>query len=381
MPGRESVRPKVSPVRTRRDWNSFHRLPKILYAGTPNWVAPLALQSRQTWAPRHPLFDHVEACAWLARRGDRVVGRISAQVDCLNDAHGRADLGMFGQLEAVDDPVVFEALLAAAGDWLRARGKTRIEGPYDLSINQQCGLLVEGFEHRAMMMMGYHQPFYARRLEALGFAAAAELLAYRGSTCYVLPDSVARLIGRVRQRIELHPVARSGLAAKAEDMRALFNASWAGNRGFVPFTRAEFAHMVGEMKPLIRPGYVQLACVDAEPVGFIVALPDLNELIADLDGRLWPGGAIKLLWRLWRKRGSAVRVPLMGVLPRYHRTPMGAGISYAMIEAIREHVLADGVASTEQSWILADNAGMRSIVEAIGMRVAQRYRLYARSLT
>mgnify|MGYP006286906303 FL=1 len=371
---------RVSPVRTRRDWQAFHALPARVRRGDSRWIRPLSLQARQHWAPRHPYFRHAQAAAWLALKKGRPVGRISAQVDDLQARAGRPDRGEFGQLDAIDDEAVFAALLDTAGAWLRERGKREIVGPFDLSINQQCGVLVDGFDAPPMMLMNHNPPYYASRLEALGYETAAEMLAYRGSPEYRLPARIGRVMDRLQDRLTTRAIPRRELAGEAGTMRKLFNAAWAGNWGFVPLTRDEFEHMIGEMKLLVRPGWVRIAYRDGRPAGFIVALPDLNELIADLDGRLLPTGALRLLWRLARGRNRRARIPLMGIAPEFQQSFRGAAIAYALIEAVRESLVASGITLTEQSWILADNRGMRTIVEAIDMRVAQRFRVYRRGL-
>jgi len=371
---------EVCPVKTRRQWKSFHSLPAEIQSGASNWIQPLSLQTRQLWAPRHPFFRHAKAAAWLATRAGKPVGRISAQIDSLQAECGRAGMGQFGQLEAVDDPAVFRALTESASEWLVDQGMREITGPFDLSINQQCGLLVDGHDHSPMMMMNYNPPWYPHHLESAGFDIAVETLAYRGSPRYELPARVARLLSRVRRRLEIRPVSRSEIGSLSEPLRKIFNAAWAGNWGFVPLTQAEFRHMVDEMKLLLRPGYVQVAAIDGELAGFIVALPDLNELVADLGGRLFPFGAPRLLWRIARKHNRRARIPLMGILPAYQQSFLGAAISYALIEAVAKALVEDGIELTEQSWILADNQGMRSIVEAIGMQVAQRFRIYRKTL-
>ncbi|MCA1778825.1 MAG: hypothetical protein LC637_05455 [Xanthomonadaceae bacterium] len=332
------------------------------------------------WAPRHPFFEHACACAWLAWRDGQAVGRISAQVDGLHAAAGFDDIGQFGQLESVDDAAVFEALLQTAGDWLTTKGKTVLQGPFDLSINQQCGLLVDGYSVPSMMMMPYNPPFYSKRLEQLGFESAVELLAYRGTPDYQTPTTVSRLLKRMGKRLRIETVKRADLSAQADRMREIFNDAWSQNWGFVPLTESEFKHMVSEMKMLVRPGYVHLAWLDEQPAGFIVALPDLNELTAGLDGRLLPFGGLRLLWRIWRKRNRGARIPLMGIVRRHHQSLAGAAVSYALFEAARGPLIADGVELCEQSWILEQNQGMRAMLESIGMQVAQRFRIYQKPL-
>lgn len=366
-------------VSRRPDWAAFHALPGRLYADDPQWVQPLKLQVRQQWAPRHPFFEHARARAWIAMRGGRTVGRISAQVDSLNDDMGRADLGWFGQLEAEDDAGIFAALIEAAARWLAEQGRTRMQGPFDLSINQQCGLLVEGFDRPPMMLMGHARPYYAERLASLGFQTAAGLLAYQGSPDFENPRGMHRVLSRLGDRVRLQELERGELDRYAEIMRGLFNDAWADNWGFVPMTETEFRQSVHDMKLLIRPGYVQLAWLDGEPAAFMVTLPDLNELIRDLNGRLLPVGALRLLWRIWRKTSTRVRVPLMGVAARHHRSVTGAALSYAMMARTRDHLLSDGIQWAEQSWILEQNRGMRSLIESLGMRVVKRYEIVERS--
>lgn len=341
---------------------------------------PLALHARQMWAPRHPFFRHARARAWIAVRDGIAVGRISAQIDELQQQQGRPGAGQFGQLEAVDDIDVFAALVDQAGQWLSSAGMRTMSGPFDLSINQQCGLLVDGFEHSPMMMMGYAHPYYRDHLQALGFQPVADLLAYRGRPDFTPPPVMQRMLKRLGNRIRIETVQRSGLEEKAELMRSIFNEAWAGNWGFVPMTRDEFAHTVSEMKLLVRPGYVNLAWFDDEPAAFMVTLPDLNEMIRDLDGRLLPFGAIKLIWRIWRKQCRNARVPLMGVVARHQQSLTGAGLSYALMAATLPHMIADGIELSEQSWILEQNRGMRSLVESIGMQVAQRFQILERPL-
>ncbi len=367
-------------VRTRRDWARFHALPERLYAADPNWIAPLKLQQRQLWAPRNPFFAHASGCAWIALRDGRTVGRISAQIDLLNDAQGRPDLGWFGQLEAEDDGEVFAALTDAAADWLGRAGRRRMQGPFDLSINQQCGLLVDGFDSPPMMLMGHARPYYRQRLAELGFRSSATLLAYQGSPAFDDPRGMRRILARLGDRVRLETIDRGELDRHAETMRELFNDAWSDNWGFVPMSEDEFRHAIHDMKLLIRPGYVQLALLDGRPAAFMVALPDLNELTRDLGGRLFPFGVIKLLWRVWRKANRRVRVPLMGVAAEHHRSVTGAALSYAMMAATRDHLLADGVTWAEQSWILEQNRGMRSLIESLGMDIAKRYEIVEREI-
>ncbi|MEM7054592.1 MAG: N-acetyltransferase [Pseudomonadota bacterium] len=380
MQNLESQQLRIRPVKTRTEWKKFHLLPRSLHKHREFWVEPLALQVRQLWAPRQPYFQHAKACAWIAERGSQVVGRISAQQDRLQAEQGRAGLGQFGQLEAIDDAAVFDLLLDSAADWLAGHGCNEMQGPFDLSINQQCALLVEGFDRPPMMMMGYAPPYYAEQLQRAGLSSCAELLAYRGRPDFQPPKSMTRILQRVGDRIQIEPITKSELGEKAGLLREIFNQAWANNWGFVPMTEAEFTHIVNDMKLLVRPGYVNLARFDGTPAAFMVTLPNLNEMIADLNGSLLPIGVIKLLWRIGRKQCRSARVPLMGVTREHQQSITGAALSYALMAATQPHTIRDGIECVEQSWILEQNRGMRSLIESLGMQITQRYRIYGKAI-
>ncbi len=366
---------RVTQVRKGRDWKRFHRLPGRIQGADPNWIAPLRHEQRKLWSSNHPFFEHARAAAWLAWRSGRPVGRISAQFDSL----AGPDFGHFGQLEAVDDVEVFQALISTASKWLHDLGCTQMFGPFDLSINQQCGLLVDGFERPPMMLMGHAPRYYGERLAQIGLAPAVDLLAYVGRPHFRIPGAMERLLNRYAGRIEFETVTASSIARQAETLRSLFNRAWAGNWGFVPFTEREFSRMAREMRALLRPGYVHLARVEGAPAAFIVMLPNLNEWIADLDGTLLPFGWLRLAWRLLRGRVRTARVPLMGVDPAFQKGPLGAALSYGLIDRLHPAALADQLELVEMSWILEENHGMIALLESLGMKCDKRYRIYARS--
>lgn len=376
----ESGKLRVEPVTGRGDFSRFHRLAGMIQGGDPCWIEPLAQEARHLWSPKNPWFAHARAGAWMAWRDGRPVGRISAQVDALDEEAGRSDRGLFGQLEAVDDRDVFRALLDTAGDWLRQQGKTRMQGPFDLSINQRCGLLVEGFERPPMIMMGHAPRYYADHLQALGLEPAAEMLAYFGDPRFSRPAAMHRVLGRLGRRLSYERLDARAIRREAETIRTIFNDAWSGNWGFVPFTAEEFRAMVAEMRPLVQPGFLHLARVDGAPAGFIVALPDLNEMIADLGGRLLPTGWIRLLWRLQRGRFRQARVPLLGVRRCHQGGLLGAALTYGLIERARDGLVAAGVRAVEMSWILEGNRPMRDLIESLGFRADKRYRIYQRAL-
>ncbi|GAB4348910.1 MAG: protein YghO [Immundisolibacter sp.] len=371
---------RIEPLSGRPAQRAFWTLPRRLYRHDPCWVSPLLIERHALLSPRNPVFEHLRLQAWLAWRGGTVVGRITAQMDALHAATHGEQVGYFGLLEAEDDAEVFATLLGTAEDWLRRQGATEVRGPFNLSINEECGLLVDGFDTPPMVMMGHALPYYAPRLEALGYAKAKDLLAYIVGTDFAFPAAARRLIARERDKVSLRPLAARHLDRDIAILRDIFNDAWAGNWGFVPFTEAEFRQLGQLVRWLVDPGFVQIAEIDGQPVAMIAVLPNLNEAIADLDGRLAPLGWAKLLWRLKVRHPKGVRVALMGVRRHLQRTRLGSALAMLVIDAARQTALRRGATQAEMSWILEDNRGMRSIIESLGSRCYKRYRIYGKAL-
>ena len=370
----------LRPVATRHDVDLFLDLPRAIYRGDPAWVPPLLFDKRQQLAPSHPFFKHAEWQGWIAWDGDTPVGRISAQVDRLNADLGRPRLGYFGMLEAIEDGDAVRDLFTAAEDWLRARGMDRVVGPFNLGINQEVGLLVDGFATRPFFMMGHARPYYDGLVKRAGYVPAKDLLAYEVRPDFVAPKVMTAMQERLGPRMVIRPLDPKRRDAELEMLRDIFNDAWADNWNFVPFTEEEFRTIGREMLLLIGPEFIQIALVDDEPSAFIVMLPNLNEVIADIDGKLLPFGWARLLWRVKVKFPTTTRVPLMGVRRRHHHTRLGPALAFGVIDAVRRAAIARGVKSVEMSWILEDNAGMRNIIETIGGTATKRYRMYEKAL-
>jgi hypothetical protein len=342
-------------------------------------VPPLRLERRLQISRRRPFFAHAQAAFWVAYRGARPVGRISAQVDRLHLERHRDGTGFFGLLEAEDDLEVFAALAATAEDWLRREGLTRVRGPFDLSINEECGLLVDGFGTPPMIMMRHGRPYYAARLEACRYRPAKDLLAYRLTGAFELPEVMRAAVDRL-QDVRVRPLRRPRLAEELGILREIFEDAWADNWGFVPFTAAEFDELGLVLRFVVDDDYVQIAEVGGRPAAMLVLLPNVNELIGDLRGRLLPAGWLRLLYRLLRRRPRSGRVALMGVRKEYQRTALGLGLAALVIDTVRTTGLARGMTALELSWILEDNLGMRRILELLGGDPYKRYRIYEKDL-
>ncbi|MEM9386364.1 MAG: N-acetyltransferase [Pseudomonadota bacterium] len=359
--------------------DDFVRVPWALYRDDPHWIAPLRFERKDALSPKAPVFDHVQWQGWVAYdQAGAPVGRITAQIDSLYEERYGEFVGFFGMLEAPDDQAYFDALFETAKGWLRERARTRVLGPFNLNVNQEVGVLVDGFDSPPYFMMGHHRPYYGTRIEAAGFAGTQDMLAYEIDTeRYVVPPVHERLRKRYLKGLTLRSIDKRKLDDELELMRDIFNDAWSENWGFVPFTEEEFRTVGKEMLMITPADFLRIAEIDGRGVAFIVLLPNVNAHIADLDGALLPFGWAKLLWRLKRGPLRSARVPLMGVRSEFHHTRLGPGLSFALIHSLKEPAIARGVARSELSWILESNDGMRSIIESIGGRVSKRYRMYS----
>lgn len=371
---------RIAPVEGRQGLRKFIRLPWPIYADDPAWIPPLLIERSEHLSKRNPFFEHAECRFWLAYRGERPVGRISAQVDQLHLHRYRDSTGFFGLLEAEDDPETFQILLETAERWLSDQGMRRILGPFNLSINQECGLLVEGFDTPPMVMMGHARPYYGARVEENGYRQEKDLLAYSIDVDFELTKAMRAVIKRAARRVSIRSLRRERFSEELEILQDIFEDAWSENWGFVPFTKAEFKHLGQNLKHLVHDEYVQIAEVDGSPDAMIIGVPNVNESIQDLNGRLLPFGWLKLLWRLKVSRPQTARVPLMGVRKRHHNSLLGAALAVMVVERVRRLGVKHGAKKVELSWILDDNRGMRDILESIGGVVYKRYRIFGKDL-
>ena len=262
---------------------------------------------------------------------------------------------------------------------LREMGMRRVLGPFNLSINHECGLLVEGFDTPPMVMMGHACPYYAERLEEQDYFKEKDLLAYRLGTDFMIP-AVIQAMGKMAGRVHIRPLRKSRLENDLQIIRDIFEDAWSQNWCFIPFTESEFKDLGRNLMFLVDKNFVQIAEVDGAPTAMIVAFPNLNEIIRDLNGRLLPVGWFKLLWRLkitYPKTGRAV---LMGIRKRYQHSLLGAVLAFMVIDAVRVAGVKRGIQEVELSWILEDNTRMRNMLESLGAEAYKRYRIYQKKL-
>ena len=373
---------RVQAAREGRELRRFIDLPYRLHARDPLWVPPLrrdvaTLLSRT----KNPFFEHAEAEYFIALKGDEVVGRIAAISNRLHNETHDDRVGFFGFFECLDDQDVADALLNTAADWCRARGHDVMRGPASFSVNDECGLLVDGFETPPTLMMPHNPRYYIRLLEQAGFTKAKDLWVYQGGSMegYVpVPERLTRATELIRQRhgITLRPLNMKDFDGEVERIKELYNAAWEKNWGFVPMTDHEIDHLAEQFKPVVIPELVPMAYKDGKLIGFGIALPDLNVVFRNnRSGRLFPV-IFRLLWALKMKRIRRARILLLGVVP----AQQGKGLDAVLYHWIWTKSGERGIYWGEAGWILEDNPAMNAGLEKMTFRVYKTYRLYDRPL-
>jgi GNAT superfamily N-acetyltransferase len=374
---------EVVPVADGAQLRRFIRVPFAVHRDDRMWIPPLVMERKEAFSAKtNEFLRRAEARFWIARSNGREVGRISAQIDPLARRDGEPPAGHFGCLSAVDDAEVFASLLRTAEEFLRSRGIAHALGPFSLSINEETGLLVDGFDTPPMMLMPHDPPYTAGHLEALGYRKEKDVYAYLiDRDAAPLSRAVRALFERrLAGSVRLRRLDFRDYANEIRTMVDIFNDAWSDNWGFVPLTNAETEEMAKRMRLLLDERLVWFAEIDGEAVGFIVMLPNINEAIADLDGRLFPFGWAKLLWRLKMRRVKSARVALMGVRKRLSGTALGSSLPIALISSLEPGADTFGFRKVELSWILEDNRPMRHILERLGARPYKTYRVYGKAL-
>ena len=371
----------IIPVQGSALLDRFIRLPERLHRDDPAYVAPLHLERRDALTAKNPFFGHADVQFWLARKDGRDVGRISAQIDHQALSVRPDAAGQFGLLAAEDDPAIFQALISTAEEWLRARGMKRIQGPINLNINEEIGLLVEGFDTPPMLLMGHDKPYVGTRIEEQGYTKERDLYAYLYDITVDLPTAARRLIDRpLPKEFRVRRIDFKHYNDEIRIITEIFNDAWLENWGFVPLTEIETDYLAKSLRPLLNPRLVSIVEHDGDPVGFLVCLPNLNEAIRGLNGKLLPFGWAKLLWRLKVSGVKTARVPLMGVKRSAAKGVIGKLLPFLLIDAVRKEAADMGFTHVELSWILEDNLPMRHINESLGGVAYKTYRVYEKAL-
>jgi len=361
-----------------KDLSDFMRVPRLLFADDPVWVPPLDLMIREQLTPgKNPFLDHAEAILFTAHRGGALVGRISAQIDREHQKRYGDAVGFFGFFDCIDDLEVAQALLHAARAWLAARGVQRMRGPLSFSINEEVGVLVDGFETPPMVMMGHHKRYQSALIEACGLTKVKDLYAWRYQV-QDLPPRVrkARADVAAMPEVQLRTVDRSRFESELSEMLQIQDDAWRDNWGHVSLTPAEGKAVVSALKLLIEPELAIFADIDGKPGAMAIALPNLNEAIADLGGKLLPFGWARLLYRLKFGRLKTARLCLLGIKAQYRNQRRYGPLALALVAEIQTRGRRLGVEWGELSWTLEDNAPVNLLIRSMRGELYKTYRLY-----
>jgi len=375
----------VSPVVTSREFGRFIDVPYRIYREDPHWVAPLRMEMRKLLdVKKNPFFEHAEGAFWIATREGVPVGRISAQVNRLHlDLH-KDGAGNFGCLEAIDDPEVFHALLAQTESWLAAKGMKKALGPYTVSVNDEIGVLVDGFDSPPNLQMAHSPRYYGPRLEEQGYAKAMDLYAFTatdGPKARTFIDRVDRTLGKLKSEGRLTTRCLDPKRFK-QDMRLaldIYNDAWRDNWGFVPVTEAEAEQLIESLSMILKPEGVVFGMLDGKEEAFAVGVGNLNEMIADLKGKLFPFGLVKLLWRLKMRPPKSARIMLAGVKSDYRNSPLSAALISLLVGEVLKSGRKHGIQSVEMSWVLENNLPSLALCRSAG-ELTKTYRLYEKAL-
>ena len=364
--------------RSGRDVKRFLEVSYGIYAGDPLWVAPVLMDLAKVFTDANPLFEHAAMQLWVARRDGRDLGRIAGVIDEHYNRSAKEPAAFFGFFECIDEAAVSHRLFESVGQWGRQAGQTRLLGPMNPTTNDECGLLVEGFDSSPVFMMPYNPRYYVGLLEGEGFRKAKDLLAFHIDLATLPMDRLRRIAAKVKARspgLAFRPITRKSLARDLVKVKEVYNAAWQDNWGFVPMTDAEVDFMAARLKPLLTKGLVWLAEAGPEPVGFLLAMPDFNIAFKPLKGRLLTPRLLgSLPYFLGWKCPPRTRVLTLGVKNSFR----AKGIESAMLIEGLNVGLGLGVRESEASWILEDNVMMCRIIEAIGGRAYKKYRIYQR---
>jgi hypothetical protein len=364
----------ITPIQSKSELKAFINLPWQLYRGDPNWVPLLRSDLKKKFdRETYPFFEHAEAEFFLARRNGQVAGRIVA---IKNDNHIKfheEPVGFFGFFESVNDAAVSNALFSHAADWLRTRKLEVMRGPMNYSTNEECGLLIDGFNSPPTIMMTYNPPYYSELIEGFGFEKAKDLLAY-DITDENVPERLARTIERLKKRrnITIRPMVKKDIKQEIQRVKDIYNSAWEKNWGFVPMTDREIDHLAAELLPVVEPDLLLFAEIEGEPVAFILALPDFYQALKSANGRLFPFGLLKILWHTYVKKIDTVRILTFGIKEGYRLSGIDAMLYY---EVYRVGV-QKGYRRGDVSWVLEDNTLMTRSAENMGWKLSKRYRVY-----
>ncbi|MBL1430185.1 MAG: hypothetical protein COA60_001460 [Robiginitomaculum sp.] len=363
--------------------HEFIRVPVYVHRNDPNWITALDMERRALLdQAKNPFFEHAVAKYWLVKQNGKFVGRISAQIDQMAIQQSGEKIGHFGMFCCENDPEIGQLLLQTAENWLQQQGMVKVQGPLNLSINQEVGLMTDGLDTPSMMLMPHDLAHLQGMIKAAGYQTAVKMLSYIRDANTLFPEKLRKLATReTTSKVVLRPLDMKKYDQEIETIVSIFNEGWHTNWGFVPMTEAEVVHMGAELRPIIVPELACFAEVDGEAVGFLVCVPDVNEMISDLNGKLLPFGWLKLLWRMKIRGPKAARVMLLGMRKKYSGGLLGQILPFRMIYFIEAYLKSSSIERVEMGWILEDNKPIRRLIERLGGKAYKHYQVFEKSLS
>lgn len=376
---------EIKPVLSKKDRKTFVTLLWDIFKDDPNWVPPLIMERMDIIdEKKNPYFLHADVRLWIAYKNGMPVGRISAQIDELVEPQHGVKTGHYGFFDCINDQDVANALFDTACSWLKENGMIEVIGPFSLSINEETGMLVEGFDTPPRLLMGHARPYYEKLVHNYGLSSVKDTWAYTlDISDPILPPTIQKLVDRAvdKGQVKFRPINMDKYEEELKIILDIFNDAWIENWKYIPFTEAELDHAVKELKMIIREDFTYIAEIDGVPQAMMVTLPNINEIIRDLNGKLFPFGIFKLLWRLKIKPSfKTVRVPLMGVRTEYQNSRLSGIMSFGLFEACRQSAIKIGCEQAELSWVLEENTRLSKLLESIGCVKYKTYRLYQKDL-
>ncbi len=374
---------EIIPVKGLGSFLTFCKIPRLIYKGHKGFAPCLDAERWTLFAAKlNPHYGLVDSQAWIARRDGAPVGRIFAQIYKNGITPVGASPAQFGCLDSIEDEAVVGALVETAEAWLRERGAQKIHGPFSPSVNSECGMLVEGFDATPMIFMPWNPPYLPALLESRGYHKARDLISYRYDVKPEDRSDKAGIIARPewRDRLKIRTIDLKTIAKEAEVIVDIFNDAWSENWGFVPFTYDEFMSTADGMKLIMPPDGGFIVELDGVAQAFGVVLPNLHEVTADLDGKLFPLGLPKLLLRLRNHVYNSGRLALFGIRRALHRKAAGGAVILAFIEEMRRRSRGYDIRHVEFGWVLEDNMGMRRPIELSGAKIDKVHRIYEKDL-
>lgn len=367
----------VKRVKTNKDLKTFISFPWKVYKGDPNWIPPLIVDMKEKLnREKNPFFEHAAMELFLAYKNREAVGRIAATLDGNHNRFHEEKIVFFGLYESFNDSEVASALLDRVSEWGRQRDMEVLRGPMNLSMNDECAFLLEGFDSPPVIMMPYNPPYYLDLMEKSGMVKAKDLYAFYMTRDHKTARKVDGIVHKARKELQvrLRTINMKKLDEEAERIQFIYNQAWEKNWGFVPWTQKEMDHMVKKLKQVADPRLVIMAEDEEKPIGFAFALPNYNEVIKKMNGRLTPLGILKFL--IYRRKIKGMRAIVFGVIKEYRQT----GLSYLLYSELERNAIEQGYEWGETSWQLEDNEAINRFVESVGGKIYKKYRIFERRI-